>query len=161
MMEAFVWALVVALMLVGLAGTFIPVIPGAPVILTGAVIHKIFLPGFLSGWTLAALAVLAAFAVVLDMICSIGGAKWYGATSCGIWGSGGGAIVGLFFGIPGILLGAVLGAILGEMIFARQPLKAAAKAGLGAGLGLLASAAGRAAITVLMIGIFAIDCFIG
>lgn len=160
-MEALVWFLVIALMIVGLAGTFIPVVPGAPIILAAAVIHKIFLPEFLAGWTLAGLAVLAAGATALDMAAAIGGAKWYGATSWGILGSGIGAIIGLFFAVPGILLGAVLGAILGEMIFAKKPLKAAAKAGLGAGLGLLASAAGRAAICVLMIAVFAIDCFMG
>ncbi len=157
-MEASIWILVAVLMIVGLAGTFIPVIPGAPVILAAAVIHKIFLPEFLSGWTLAALAVLAAFATALDMLATIGGAKWYGATSWGILGAGIGAIIGLFFGIPGILIGAMLGALLAEMIFAKKPLKAAAKAGFGAGLGLLASAAGRAAVCVLMIAIFAIDC---
>ncbi len=159
-MEALVWFLVIVLLIVGLAGTFIPVIPGAPIILAAAVIHKIFLPEFLSGWTLAGMAVLAAGATVLDMAATIGGAKWYGATSWGILGSGIGAIVGLFFAVPGILLGAVLGAILGEMIFAKKPLKAAAKAGLGAGLGLLASVAGRAAICVLMIAVFVIDCFV-
>jgi len=159
-METAIWIVVVVLMLGGLAGTFVPVVPGAPIILVAAVIHKYFLPQYVSVWTLGVLAVLAVVAVLLDMACSIGGAKWYGATSWGLVGSGVGAFIGLWGGPIGLLAGAILGAIVAEIAFAGRPIKEAAKAGLGAGLGLLASTAGRAAICLTMIVAFAVDCFI-
>ncbi len=159
-MEIAIWIFVVILMLGGLVGTLVPVVPGAPIILLAAVIHKCFLPGYVSVWTLGGLAFLALVSVVLDMACSLGGARWYGATSWGLLGSGVGALVGLFWGPVGLLMGAILGAVAGEIVFAGKPFKEAAMGGLGAGLGLLASTAGRVAICLVMIAAFAVDCFI-
>lgn len=157
-MEPAIWAAAALLMLLGLAGSMLPAIPGAPLILAAALLHKILLPQYLSLWTLAALASLAALSVALDLLLSVGGARWYGATSWGLLGSGVGAVIGLAGGVPGLLAGAVLGAVAGEVLFAKRALPDAARAGLGAGLGLLASAAGRALICLLMIGVFLADC---
>jgi uncharacterized protein YqgC (DUF456 family) len=158
-LEVGIWTLTVVLMLIGLGGSFVPAVPGAPLIFGAAVVHFFFIPGYVSVWTLGALGIMAAFALILDTLMSVGGAKWAGATSWGIVGSGIGALLGLFAGIVGVLVGAVLGAILAEVIFAKRPIKEAGKAGLGAGLGLLASSVGRAAVCLSMIVLFAVDCF--
>ena len=84
MTEAAIWAATAVLMLLGAAGSFLPAIPGAPLILAAAVLHKLLLPQYLSLWSLAALAVLAAFSIAVDLLFSVGGARWYGATSWGI-----------------------------------------------------------------------------
>lgn len=157
-MEAAIWVLTAVLILTGTAGTLVPGIPGAPIILVACVVHKFFLPQYLSWWVLAALAVLAALSVALEMLCTLGGARWYGATNWGLLGSGIGALIGLMGGLLGLLAGAIIGAVLGELIFARKPLAGAAKAGLGAGLGLLASSAGRFAVALTMTAIFVLDC---
>lgn len=159
-MEPVIWGLTAFFMLVGVAGTIIPGVPGAPIILLAAVMHKFFLPQFVSWWVLAVLAVMAVTAVALEMACTVGGAKWYGATTWGLLGAGVGALIGLIVGPLGLLVGAILGAILGELVFAKKPLAEAAKAGLGAGLGLLASSVGRLGIAVTMIAIFAVACFV-
>lgn len=159
-METIIWILTAILFLAGFAGTVIPALPGPPLMLIAAVLHKIFLPTFLSWWTLAALGLAAALAVLVDLACSLGGAKAMGASYWGVAGAGIGAVVGVVGGIPGVLAGAVIGAIVLELVGPRKTLAQAAKAGLGAGLGLLASSIGRVLIASGMLALFLIDCFI-
>ncbi|MFH1725327.1 MAG: DUF456 family protein [Elusimicrobiota bacterium] len=157
-MEAIVWTLCILLIIVGLAGTVVPAVPGAPIILVAAVLHRLFLPQYLSWWTIAGLAVLAAAATVVDMACTLGGAKRMGATAWGLSGAGLGGLAGLLGGILGVLAGAILGAILGELIGSRRTFAGAVRAGLGAGLGLIASTAGRVLLGLAMVALFAADC---
>ena len=82
------------------------------------------------------------------------GAKKLGATWRGIVGAVVGGLVGMFFSLPGIIIGPFLGALVFELIGGYK-LKSAAKAGGGAVLGLLAGAVGKFAICVLMMGLFA------
>jgi uncharacterized protein YqgC (DUF456 family) len=159
-MTTLVWIGTAVLFAAGFAGTVVPGLPGAPLMVVGAVVHKLFLPEYLSWWSIAALALAAALSVVVDLACSLGGAKAMGASYWGIAGAGIGAAVGVFGGIPGVLAGAVLGALVFELIGTRKGLGEAAKAGLGAGLGLLASSLGRVAIASGMLAIFLIDCFV-
>lgn len=133
-------------------------VPGAPIILAAAVMHKYFLPEFLTLWTLGALAVLAVISVLLDTAFSLGGAKYYGATAWGMLGGGVGAVIGIFWGPVGMLLGAVAGAMLCELLFAKRSWRGSARAGVGAGLGLLASSAGRFILCLCMVGLFIADC---
>ncbi len=58
MPEPLTWTLAVALILLGIAGSVLPGLPGAPLILLAAVIHKVYLPPYLSWWVVAALAAL-------------------------------------------------------------------------------------------------------
>ena len=63
---------------------------------------------------------------------------------------------GLFFNIPGVLLGPFVGALLFEWIGGR-PLGESTKAGLGATLGLLAGAVGKLAGCLAMMGLFGLN----
>jgi uncharacterized protein YqgC (DUF456 family) len=63
-------------------------------------------------------------------------------------------LVGLFFGLPGIIAGPFIGATLFEL-FGDRELKQALKAGLGATLGLFAGIVGKFAIAVVMMLLFA------
>ncbi|MFA6318858.1 MAG: DUF456 domain-containing protein [Elusimicrobiota bacterium] len=155
-----VWALSLLLMAAGLAGTLVPAVPGTPLILAGAVLHKVFLPGILSWWTLAAMALLAAIGVAAEFLGAAIGGERFGATRWGVVGAVVGAFIGLFFGPVGLALGAVLGAAAGELGGARRPLAASLRAAVGAGLGLLASFAGHILIALTMIAAFVLDCLI-
>jgi len=159
-METLIWILTGILLLAGFAGTVIPALPGAPLMLIAAVIHKLFLPAYLSWWTLAALGLAAGIAIIVDLACSLGGAKAMGASYWGIAGAGIGAVVGIVGGIFGVLAGAIIGAALFELLGPRKTLAEAAKAGLGAGLGLLASSIGRLVIASGMLALFLLDCFL-
>ena len=84
------------------------------------------------------------------------GAKKLGARWWGIVGAMVGGLVGMFFGLPGIIIGPFLGAMVFELIGGYK-IKPAAKAGAGALLGLFAGAVGKLAVCGLMIVLFAGD----
>jgi uncharacterized protein YqgC (DUF456 family) len=112
------WALTVILMLVGLAGTVLPLLPGTTIILAAAVVHHFALgpEKSVGWWTLSGLLVLAICSYVVDFVSGAIGAKKFGATRWGAVGGVLGAIVGIFFGLPGIFLGPLLGVLAGELL---------------------------------------------
>ena len=105
---------------------------------------------------MTALVLITALALVMDYLASIYGAKKFGATKNGMVGAIVGGIVGLFFNLPGILLGPFIGATLFEMIGGRK-FKPSAKAGLGATLGLFAGAVGKFVCCVSMMTLFTVS----
>ncbi len=144
----------VLVMLAGLLGALVPGIPGAPLILAAAVGHKIFFgPDSVSYWTLALLTLLTILSMALDFLGSLLGAKKLGATWKGMAGAVIGAIVGLFFSLPGLILGPILGAFLFEFLGGRE-WKESARAGAGAFVGMILGAVGRIVCCVLMIAVF-------
>ena len=148
------WFLTIILLLAGLAGTILPLLPGTTLILAAVVLHKLLLPASLS-W--AAVGVIAAFWVVsilVDMAGVIIGTRLGGGSKWGMAGAGGGALAGAFVSLPGIILGAILGAMLAERVAHRKDTQGTLRAGVGAGLGFLAGMAGRIACALLMTGLF-------
>lgn len=145
-----VWVVTVLLIVAGVAGSVLPALPGAPLILVAAVLHRWLLPGRVSLWTIAALAVLAAVTVVVDAACGIFGVQRFGGGRWAMLGAGVGAAIGLFLGPLGLLLGGVAGAVVCEMLFDRKALNDALKAGVGAGLGMLVGTVLRLGLALLM-----------
>jgi len=82
------------------------------------------------------------------------GAKRVGASPKALIGAAIGGAIGVFFGLPGILLGPFVGAVLGELI-ARGGFAQAARVGVGTWLGLLFAAVAKLVIAFLMVGAFA------
>jgi hypothetical protein len=150
-------ALALVVMFIGVAGCLLPGLPSTPFVLAAAVIHKIYFgatgPAW---WVLVILVGLTAVSAVLDYLASVYGAKRLGATRRGAVGAVVGGLVGLFFGVPGVLLGPFLGAMAFEMTGGRD-WKASGRAGVGATLGLLAGAVGKLACCIAMMGLFTIN----
>jgi uncharacterized protein YqgC (DUF456 family) len=145
------------LMLAGSVASIIPGIPGTPIVLLIAILHRVyFRAASVNNWVLAGLVLLTLFSVVLDYIASMMGAKKLGARWWGIVGAMVGGLVGMFFGLPGVIIGPFLGAVLLELIGGYK-IKPAAKAGAGALLGLFVGAVGKLAICAVMIVLFAGD----
>lgn len=152
-----IWTLTVLLAVVGVAGALLPALPGATLILIAAVLHRWLIPGFVSGWTIVALAVLAAFSVVIDAALGVLGARRFGGGRWAMLGAGVGAAIGLFFGPLGLILGAVAGAALSEATFDRRVWHDALKAGLGAGFGMLVGTLVRLGLALFMAAWLAVD----
>jgi len=149
--------LALLIMLIGVAGCVLPGIPGTPLVLIGAIAHRLYFGGAsVNLWVLAILLVLTLFSIGVDYLASTLGAKKLGATWRGMTGAVVGALVGLFFSIPGILLGPFIGAFLFELLGGYE-YKQALKAGVGAFLGLLAGAVGKFAIAIVMVTLFLIN----
>jgi uncharacterized protein len=140
--------------IVGLVGTVVPVLPGVLLVFGG-----LFLAAWAERFTrvgaagLTIIGLLAALAFVADLVASWLGAKRVGASPAALVGATLGALVGLFFGLPGLVLGPFLGAAAGEL-FARRDLAQAGKVGLGTWLGLLAAALAKVVLAFLMIATF-------
>lgn len=128
----------ILLALAGLAGAVLPVLPGPILSLLGLVVFALGHGGQAITWgILATMGLLAAVLMVLDYVVPAAGARRFGATRAGIWGSIIGMAVG-FFIMPGwgIILGALAGAVVGELM-AGQSRGAALRAGWGVFVGNL------------------------
>ena len=150
------WILAGGLVRVGIAGTVLPGLPGAILVLGGLALAA-WIDGFQRvGWpTLAVLLALTAAAYALDFAATAVGVRRFGTSWWGVLGAVLGTLGGLFFGPLGLVLGPFVGAFTAELI-ARRDLRQAGRAGLGAWLGLVLGTLGRLAIVLGMVGIFAV-----
>jgi uncharacterized protein YqgC (DUF456 family) len=158
-LDILLWTLAALLVVVGLLGVVLPAIPGAPVLFVGLLVAA-WVEGFqFVGWgTLGLLAILAALTYAVDFLAGAFGAKRYGASNRSVIGAALGGIVGLFFGLPGVLIGPFAGAVIGELSH-RRTLAQAGRAGVGATIGLALGIAAKLALAFSMIGIFLVVRF--
>lgn len=136
MLDYFLLTVGILLIIIGLIGCIIPVIPGPPLSFLGMLsLEYTRWGGFESDllWTFGLLAIAV---TVLDYIVPIWGTKKFGGSKAGVWGASIGLVIGLFLGPIGIILGPFAGAFIGEMTQQNETSKAL-KASLGALFGLL------------------------
>lgn len=160
MPDAALWVLALLLVLAGLAGAVLPVIPGAPLVFCG-----LFLGAWIDdftkvGWFPLVLAgILAALTFVVDLVATALGAKKVGASPLALVGAGVGTVAGLFFGFVGVLVGPFAGAAVGEYV-ARRDLRQAGKVGVGTWLGVVLGSAAKVGLSLAMVGVFAVAWFL-
>ena len=157
--EILLWVMVSIFFLAGLAGSIIPGMPGPPVVFAGALVYGL-LTGFAEmGWVmLLVLGFLAAVSQLLDYLASAYGAKKFGGSGWGIWGSLIGGLIGFFvFNIPGMIVGLFAGAVLMELWKGKKDTRAALKVGGGSLLGFMGGMLMKVVFSLLMIGLFLFD----
>lgn len=154
------WILAALLVLAGFAGLMLPALPGAPLLFAGLVVAAWVEDfAYIGTGTIIVLTVLAALISAVDFVAGALGAKRFGASPRAVTGALIGGVVGLFFGLPGVLLGPFAGAVIGELSV-RSDLNAATRAGFGAALGLLVAAVAKIALAFTMIGVFLVVRFV-
>ncbi|HKL18850.1 MAG TPA: DUF456 domain-containing protein [Halalkalibaculum sp.] len=114
-METIIIILGALLILAGLLGSFLPVLPGPPISYVGLLLLQLtstppFSVQFLIIWALIVIAIM-----LLDNVVPAWGARKYGGSPYGVWGSILGLIAGFFFPPLGIIIGPIVGAFVGEM----------------------------------------------
>lgn len=156
-----IWVLAVCLIVLGLVGTVVPVLPGVPIAFAGMLLAA-WVTGFQPvGWgTIGVLGALTIIAVLIDFLASAFGAKRLGASSRAFWGATLGALVGMFFGLIGIIIGPFVGAVAAELSAGSGP-RQAGRSGYGVWLGMIVGTAAKLAIVFLMIGVFVTRYLIG
>ncbi|MEI9864141.1 MAG: DUF456 domain-containing protein [Limisphaerales bacterium] len=114
-------SLTLLVMLAGLIGSILPALPGTPLMLIAAIGHRLYFgTASISNLVLGVLIGLMVVSLVFDFLASMLGAKKFGATWRGMTGAVIGGIIGLFFSLPGIILGPFVGAMLFEMLVTRN-----------------------------------------
>lgn len=153
-MTGLLWILAVVCIVAGVAGTVLPALPGAPLVFVGLLLAA-WADGFQKvGWfplVLVGLLTLATLAV--DLLATSLGAKRVGASWLALAGAAVGTVVGIFLGLPGLILGPFVGAFAGEYL-ARRNWRQAGKVGFGTWLGLVLGTAAKIALVFTMLGIF-------
>lgn len=153
---ALLWSLVVLLMLVGLAGTVLPVLPGTALIFAGAWLGA-WIDGYerVGVYTVVVLGVMATLAWALDYLAGLMGARRVGASPQALVGAAIGTVAGLLAGFVGVLFMPFVGAAAGEYL-ARRDEQRAMQVGLATGLGLLLGMVAKVAIAFAMVGLFVV-----
>ena len=153
-MTFILWLGAVLLVLIGVLGALVPVLPGAVLVFAGLLLAS-WADGFarVGPATLAILALLTVAVYVVEFLAGAYGVEKAGASRRAVLGAVLGTIVGLFFGLAGLVLGPFVGAVLGELTL-RPRLVEAGKAGAGAWLGIVLGAAAKMALIFVMLGVF-------
>ncbi|KPK03393.1 MAG: hypothetical protein AMJ64_15720 [Betaproteobacteria bacterium SG8_39] len=153
-MNTALWIVAVLMILVGIAGTVLPALPGVALVFAGIALAA-WIDGFtvISGWTVGLLAVLTVIGVAVDYVAQLLSAQRAGATTLGIAGAAVGTVVGVFTGLIGLLFMPLIGAAIGEFIAHRDMMRAG-RVGAATWVGLLVGAVLKLAIVFTMAGIF-------
>ncbi len=139
------------LMVLGLAGSILPILPGPPLSFIGLLLLallKHFSPP-LTPTLVIIMAFVTIFVVAMDYIIPLLGARRYGASKWGVWGSVFGMMAGMFWSPFGMLVGAFIGAVVAEWIVGKQTGEAL-RAGWGVVMGTLFATVLRLGVSGMM-----------
>ena len=158
--DVLLWILAALLVLVGLAGSVLPALPGVPLVFIGLFIAA-WAGDFARGsWpTLLLLGLLTLLSFVIDFAATALGAKRVGATRLAIVGALLGTLAGVFLGLAGLIIGPFLGAVIGELLSHGQ-VQQAARAGVATWMGLIFGTLAKLALVFTMLGVFAAAYFV-
>jgi uncharacterized protein len=148
------WGAVSLLMVLGLAGIILPVLPST-VLIFGGILMGAWIDDFskISTWTVAVAAVLTVVSLVADYVAAALGAKRVGASRQAVIGAVLGTLLGIFSGLWGLIFMPLVGAAIGEYLALRN-LQRAGQVGLATWIGLLVGTAVKIAIAFTMLGMF-------
>ena len=156
MADALWWALSAALILLGLAGTVLPALPGTALVLAGIVLGAWINDFSRIGWfAIAIVTVLAVLSWVMEYAAALFGATRAGASRQAVIGAAIGTVVGVFMGLVGVLFMPLVGAAIGEFI-ARKNSSRAMKVGVATWLGLMAGMLAKVVLAFMMVGVCAV-----
>ena len=156
-MEIFVWSVAILLLLTGLIGSVVPLMPGTTLILLGGLLQKWLLPETLTWLAVGWMAGFWFLSVIADIGCTVIGTRLFGGSRWGMAGATGGAVVGMFLSLPALLLGTILGAVLAEKCLAKRTGGQALRAGAGAAVGFVLSTFARLGCALIMIALYVVS----
>jgi uncharacterized protein YqgC (DUF456 family) len=153
-MDSLLWVLAAGLIVLGLLGTVLPVLPGTVLVLAGVILGA-WIDDFtrVGVGTVVLISVLAVLAWVLEWAAGLLGAQRAGASRQALIGAAIGTVLGLAMGLIGVLFMPLLGAAAGEFL-ARRDQQRALKVGFATWLGLLAGMLAKVVLAFTMVGVF-------
>ncbi|TVZ56875.1 hypothetical protein OD91_2177 [Lutibacter sp. Hel_I_33_5] len=156
-MDIFLLLLGFVLVILGIIGSFLPVLPGPLTSWFGLLLLH-FTKIVPKDWTFLGVTLGIAILIwILDYFIPAIGTKRFGGSKYGVYGTTIGLLVGLFSPIPfGMLIGAFGGALIGELLYDGKDTNRAIKASFGAFLGFLASATIKFSVAAIYFVLFMI-----
>ena len=153
-------ALAVVLVLVGLAGVVLPALPGT-ILIFGGLLLAAWADDFVrvGAGTIVGLGILTVASYFVDVATMAVGMKRLGTTRRAMAGAAIGTVAGLFFGLPGLIMGPFVGAVLGELT-AHRDVGRAGRAGIAAWIGFLIGTVVKVGLAFAMVGIFLTAWFV-
>ena len=154
------WALCAVLILLGLAGTVLPVLPGT-VLVWGGIVLGAWIDDFtrVETSTVVVISVLAVLAWGLDYVAGLMGAQKAGASKQALLGAALGTVLGLFMGLVGVLFMPLVGAAVGEYL-ARKEQTRAIRVGLATWVGIMLGLIAKVVLAFVMVGVFMVALLI-
>ncbi len=144
------------LMLVGILGSFLPVLPGPPISWVGLLLLYLTQAVSDDWWFLGVTAAVALIVFAMDYIIPAMGTKKFGGSRAGMIGTTLGLLVAIFFpilGIFGIIIWPFVGALIGELTN-KADQKTALKAAFGSFIGFLTGTFLKFVVTIIFLGLF-------
>jgi uncharacterized protein YqgC (DUF456 family) len=139
----------VIIMILGIIGCLVPVLPGPPLNFIGLLLLHFTRFGHFTTPTLIIFAGIAVVVTILDYLVPMWGTRKFGGSKYGTRGAAIGLIIGFFLGPVGIIIGPFIGAFTGEMIF-KDDIKYAVRAGFGSLVGFLTGVGLKLAASFIM-----------
>jgi uncharacterized protein len=153
-MDTLLYVTAATLIVTGLVGAIVPALPGIPLIFGGIwLIAHVDQYRHLGLWWLVGIALVGAVGLTMDLVAGALGAKRVGASRRAVWGALLGTVVGLFFGLPGLLLGPFFGAVLGELAAGNSVLRST-HVGASASIGLIFGTLIKLVASLTMVALF-------
>ena len=154
------WVLCGALIVFGLAGTVLPLLPGT-VLVWGGIVLGAWIDDFarVGTATVVVVSVLAVLAWALDYVAGLMGAQKVGASKQALLGAAAGTVVGLFMGLVGVLFMPLVGAAIGEYL-AQKDQTRAVKVGVATWVGIMVGLIAKVVLAFMMVGIFVVALLI-
>nr|WP_315220004.1 DUF456 domain-containing protein [uncultured Flavobacterium sp.] len=141
--------------IVGILGSFLPVLPGLSSCWIGLLLLYLTDAVKNNYWVLGITFVIMVVITILDYVIPAQGTKRFGGSSYGVWGTNIGLIIGIIAPIPfGVIIGPFVGALVGELIFDAKDHRRALKAATGSLLGFLASGFVNFLFCIVFLGVF-------
>lgn len=143
----------VGLVILGVVGLVLPLLPGIALVYAG-IVAVAWADDFtrIGPVMLVVMLLITLAAVAVDHVAGVLGARKAGASGWGVFGAALGAVAGLFFGLPGVILGPAIGALTFEYL--RNPdARRAIKAGAGGLVGFVLGVVAKAVCAFLLIGL--------
>jgi uncharacterized protein len=153
-MHILLYLIAAALIVSGLVGAVVPALPGIPLLFGGIWLiagvdrYRHLGPGWLLG-----IAAVGAVGLTIDLLAGALGAKRVGASKQAVWGALAGTVIGILFGLPGLLLGPFFGAVLGELSAGNSVLRST-HVGISAWFGLIFGTIIKLVSSLMMVALF-------
>lgn len=142
-------------MILGVFGSFLPVLPGPGISWVGLALLYFTNAVPVNYWILGIALLITVILAVLDYVIPAKGTKRFGGSSYGIWGTNIGLIVGILAPVPfGFIIGPFVGALIGELIYDFKDPNRALRAATGSFIGFLASSFMKFVVCVMYLGLF-------